>query len=229
MSETQGQGSRAASEAALARLLDMAMKNVVEKLSAMLKVPITISDNRVGPLEEGLAALSSQRQIHAVLFNIRGEAAGGMMIGLARESMADFCGVVPADLKEFLPDDDKETARFLFEETGNLIFSTYLDVFSDISGLRLLPTPPSYALEATDEVMKDLRQRIEARPGVPDDGPRPGLEALDSGIEGICLLLSYLANEEAGFRIRVAVAFTPEDLNRILLGARQCMPDVFLL
>lgn len=203
--------SRAATDTGLARLLELAMRNSVEKVSAMLQIPILIDGATVTPAAAGLLELPAATNCVAVLLGIRGETGGNLLMSLTQAGAAELCEMAPPEFKEFMPD-PQERLRALLEEMANLLASTYLDVFSEVCSLRLLPTPPSYLAAPSSEVSDAFFAPLSG--SSPPSGAR--------------LLCSHLVLRAPQVRMLVAAALPGDAVRQISEGARRCMPELFL-
>jgi chemotaxis protein CheY-P-specific phosphatase CheC len=196
----------------LERLLELAMLNSIEKLSAMLEVPIRLENREVVALEPGVC-LSTQEgdaPCCSVIFGVRGESHGALFLELTEAAAAAICELAPEGLRQYLPE-EAERNRALLEELGNLVASTYLDVFSDFSGLRMLPTAPDYA-EGTS---LQLRARFLAALQVE---PRPTR-----------VLKGSLAIGSGPTTMLVASCFPDKVVAHVLAGARDHCPHLFFV
>ncbi len=196
----------------LERLLELAMLNSIEKLSAMLEVPIRLEDREVVPLESGvrLSTQEGEAPCCSVVFGVKGDSHGALFLELTEAAAAAICELAPEGLREYLPE-AAERNRALLEELGNLLASTYLDVFSDFSGLRMLPTAPAYA-EGTSE---QLRARF--------------LAALQAEPRPTRVLKGVLAIGTGPTTMLVASAFPDSVVEHVLAGAREHCPHLFFV
>ncbi|MBI3890929.1 MAG: hypothetical protein HY303_05310 [Candidatus Wallbacteria bacterium] len=201
---------RTSDDAGLVRLLEMAMRNSVEKISAMLQVPILIDGAAVTPAAAGLIELPASTPCTAVLLGIRGETGGNLLMSLTNAGAVTLCEMAPDEFKQYMPE-PAERLQALMEELGNLLASTYLDVFSDVAGMRLLPTPPRFLRLSTEALCESLLAPLAEGPASP----------------GARLFTSHLVLRSPLTRMLIASVFPGDAVRRILEGARKCMPELF--
>lgn len=95
----------------------------------------------------------------AVVLSVRGEAPGHMLFLMraeaAREVVARLMAgaAVPGDAASGPPEAFGEMELSALQEVGNILTASYLGAMSQLTGLRLEPTPPAVGVDTADALL----------------------------------------------------------------------------
>lgn len=193
----------------------LAVINVVEKLAGMLARHPRVGEIRCdrGPLHETAErAVLEYPLILAVTTGFRVEGRGLLVLAFDRSSLDRLPEELPPELAGAI-EDPEELIAVVVGEMANLMGSTFLDVFSEVSGRKMLPTPPGLWHGETGEAPQVIaRAYIEGDPAMDRD---------------ILLLQARIEVEDSPMEPQLIALFPRDSAETFLAQAREHLPSLF--
>lgn len=128
--------------------------NAATSLSQLLnkKIVIEVPEARLASFTEVTEIVGGAEQLIAAVFlRIEGDVPGSMFLVFSVEEADLLIAHLIGD-DQFSVDD--EIGMSAIQETGNIMVGSYLSALSDFTGLKLLPTPPSFTLDMAGAILE---------------------------------------------------------------------------
>jgi chemotaxis protein CheC len=173
---------------ALRELANIGSGTASTALSSMLgrSVDITVPSARVMPMGDAVESLGvAESEVVGIVLGVVGEMPASVLLLLSPKDASTICGMLGVEA-------DSDMAESAQLEIGNIVGTSYVNAFAEMTGMALEPTPPSRAVDMLAAIVQSVLAQHA--------GGSDGALLLDSElvVEGSDCTMSFLLVPEEG-------------------------------